>query len=97
MARGQIAKDNLTKLIVDALGDKVVAIQDKKIYVNMDDGGEMVQVAISMTVPKTPIAAAAQSTGTAGGEYTSAPTKVELSPEDKAKVNELMQKLGFAT
>jgi hypothetical protein len=87
--KGAQAKDNLTKLIIEALGDNFVLVQDKKIYANMDDGGEMVQIAISMTMPKTPVA------GPVGVSTASPPAQTELSESDKAKIQELKAKLGI--
>jgi hypothetical protein len=92
MAKGQIAKETLGSIIIEAVGDKFVTVQDKKIYVNMDDGGETVQVAIAMTVPKTPIAAG--SSTSSSSKENSAFTSTELSPEDKAKVEQLKKLLN---
>jgi predicted ATP-binding protein involved in virulence len=91
MAKGQQAKETIGNLIIETLGDKFITVQDKKIYCWEDDGGEKVQVAISMTVPKTFI----EIDNCQAVSAASSP--IELNQEDKTKVNELLQRLGFAT
>lgn len=73
---------------------------DKKIYINMKDGpnGEIVQLSIALTMPKTPINASAVSVAAPAGNsnvaaWENAPT--ELSQKDKMKVEELCKKLGI--
>ena len=55
MAKGANAKVVVENKIKEAFGNDFIGIADKKIYVWADDGGEKVQVAISMTCPKTPV------------------------------------------
>ena len=55
MARGALGKDQVEKKIIKAFGADYIATIDKKIYVWSDDGGDRVQIAISMTCPKTQI------------------------------------------
>lgn len=52
MARGQEAKDYVMKKIAAAFGSDYLGEYDKKFYVNSKEGGEVVQVAISLTCPK---------------------------------------------
>ena len=47
--------DTNKQKLFHAFGDKFIGEYDKKIYVWANDGGERVQIAISMTCPKTPI------------------------------------------
>lgn len=95
--RGDLARESVKDTIVNAFsatGD-YVAIVDKKIYVQAQDGpgGEVLQFAISMTMPKVPVAAGEAPSGA------STPAKeevnVELSASDKEKVADLMRKLGI--
>lgn len=102
MARkGELARDNATKIIADAFGSNFVAIQDKKIYVWVDDGGEKVQFAISLTMPKVTVGTAAPSSHdwTTSAEPAAAPQPVvqhtEMTAEDQAKVEELMKMLNI--
>ena len=53
MARGSIAKENVENIIKQAFGEDFVTVQDKKLYVWANDGGERVQISISLTCPKT--------------------------------------------
>lgn len=55
MARGANAKVNVENKIREAFGNDFAGMQDKKLYVWADDGGEKVQIAISLTCPKTPL------------------------------------------
>lgn len=55
MAKGAIAKEAVIKKIAAAFGEDYLGEQDKKIYVQTYEGGEKVQVAISLTCPKNPI------------------------------------------
>lgn len=57
MARGSTAKVRITERIQAAFGDDFIGVQDGKIYVWENDGGEKVQIAIAMTCPKTGIGA----------------------------------------
>lgn len=101
--KGTKAKENLTKIIIDALGDSFIKVADKKIYAWSDDGGEQVQIALSMTMPKTPVGAGAPTTaGLVGSgssinsEGTATSVSTELSPEDKEQVERLKEKLRAA-
>lgn len=62
MARkGELAREEVYEVIKKAFGSGFVAVQDKKIYVNMEENGEMVQFAISITQPKNPIESSGES------------------------------------
>ena len=54
-ARGTIAKEKVEKKIAECFGEDFIGLYDRKCYVWANDGGERVQIAISMTCPKTPI------------------------------------------
>lgn len=96
--RGDAAKDLITKTILSTFEGSFVS--DKKIYISVKDGasGEVVQIAVSLTMPKTPIAGGGDSTlSTSSSDTLSANsfTPTELAPEDKAKIEELKAKLGI--
>lgn len=55
MAKGAIAKEAVEKKIIEAFGADYITTVDKKIYVYGNEGGEKVQIAISLTCPKVPI------------------------------------------
>lgn len=50
--KGQIAKDNVVKKIIQAFGDNYIGEFDRKLYVWAKDGAEKVQIAIALTCPK---------------------------------------------
>ena len=98
MARGNIAKENLIKRFATAVGEDYICEKDKKFYFWSTENGERVQVAISMTVPKTPVECNAP-----GGDLnfdtetpTSTSTKsVEMGEDEKATLDRLMTELGL--
>lgn len=55
MAKGNIAKENLINKIIESLEESYLGTYDKKYYFVMPENGEKVQIAISMTCPKTPV------------------------------------------
>lgn len=103
MARGAIAKNNVINKIKQAFGDDYVCEADKKIYVWADDGGERVQIAISMTCPKTPIATinTAELNYNAGRDFSDndivviSPEVVEITEAEKENVRNLMKRMGL--
>ena len=99
--RGDAAKTAAINTILNTFeGSFLLA---KKIYINMKDGpnGEIVQLSIALTMPKTPINASAVSVAAPAGNsnvaaWENAPaTPTELSQKDKMKVEELCKKLGI--
>lgn len=107
MAKGAIAKEQVAAIIAAAFEDKYIGEFDKKLYVWSEENGDPVQVAISLTCPKTPIAAAAVTATVAtddNGDWdfsddakptTTAPVAATITDEERAKVAELMKKLGL--
>ena len=85
--RGDYARSSVVNTIINAFGDNYVTTQDKKIYVNATEGGEVIQFAISITMPKTPIAAA-----TSEAEVISIEDAGQMS---EAKLKELKEILGM--
>lgn len=65
--KGDVARETVKNTIIETFNStgNYVAFVDKKIYVTAQDGpgGEVLQFAISMTMPKTPVASAAQTAG----------------------------------
>ena len=107
MAKGSIAKESVIKKIAYEFGADFIGEYDKKIYVWANDGGERVQIAISLTCPKNPIEIAAN-VDTDGGDWDfsdDAPTNIkvavanaapaEITAEEKANIADLMAKLGL--
>lgn len=108
-SKGTIAKATVEKKIAEAFGADFLGISDKKIYLNVSDGGaEKIQVALSMTCPKTPVdfgVVATPVTTLSDKEIneippwedipTFAPKKAEITQEERENVYKLMEKLGL--
>lgn len=98
-ARGTEAKKIIADKIRNALSDCYLGESDKKLFFSARENGEDVQVCISMTCPKTPIA---QTVPTAnldwsGEKSVTAPIpSTEISEEDRKTVDELMRRLGIS-
>lgn len=108
MARGQEAKDRVIQKLKEAFGDKFIGESDKKIYVWSQENGAPMQIAISLTCPKTPIETidtmldfGSSDGGLNFDNITPIPVAVnasnaaEISPEEKQVVLDLMAKLGL--
>lgn len=106
MARGAEAKANVVKKLQEAFGVDFVGEYDKKVYVWSKENGEKIQIAISMTCPKTPVGAVNPASLDFGGdldfENMGAPVvaqanfePAEISEEEKQTVADLMAKLGL--
>ena len=103
MAKGTLAKDNLIKLMAASLpAGTYIGEFDKKHYFWSEEGGEKVQIAISMTCPKTPVGEVSIPTG-GGIDFTASTAAVapavhepaEISDEEKTNIAELMARLGL--
>lgn len=101
MARGQIAKDYVAKKLAEAFGEHYIGEVDKKYYVEAPENGEMIQVAISMTCPKNPVAVSNKPVIRSGGmdfeaePVLVAPTNTEVSEEERQTIADMMQRLGL--
>lgn len=103
MIKGTIAKQNFANKLKEVFGQDYIGEVDKKLYVYADDGGERVQLAISLTCPKTPIATVNEkkltyNTGidfTADAETPVSPDNVDISDEERERVRELMKRMGL--
>ena len=100
--RGDLAKQSAIATILNTFEGSFLL--DKKIYVNVKDGpnGEVVQLSIALTMPKTPVSASAvpvtaPATDSNAAAWENKPaTPTELSAEDKAKVADLCKKLNIS-
>ena len=107
MAKGATAKENITKILAEAFGSNFIGEYDKKIYVWANDGGEMVQIAMSLTCPKNPIQVdTSVTTSTGDWDFSDNPkinttvavanaAPAEITAEEKANFADLMAKLGL--
>jgi hypothetical protein len=106
MAKGAIAKSNVIKKISDAFGADFIGEYDKKIYVWTQENGEKVQIAISLTCPKTPIDVSGTPIPNFSGGIdfedvgaaVAAPTAfvpAEITEEETKNIQDLMARLGL--
>ena len=100
MAKGQEAKDNLIKKILNGTaGSGYIGEYDKKHYIWSSEKGEQMQVAISLTCPKNQVSVVNTDSDEIDFENIQAQpttfTPAEITQEEKDKVKELMDKLGL--
>lgn len=99
--KGDIAKANVLNRLKGIYPDAIYS--DKKLYVmELDEGGEMVQISIALTVPKNTVSSGEKlpSNGSAPWEtvvVVSATPKVTMdtSPEEDKMVDRLLEELGI--
>lgn len=101
MARGATAKINVENKIREAFGADFAGTVDKKLYVWADDGGEKVQICISMTCPKVPIGVG--TTDENGIDFDNMPEggaatefkPAEITKEETENIRKLLSELGL--
>ncbi len=104
MAKGAIGKQNVINKIKQAFGADFIGEYDKKIYVWTTENGERIQIAMSLTCPKTQVSVAdtpvtgdfnfeddAPNVVVAAGTYQPA----DITSEERERVNDLIKKLGL--
>ena len=103
MAKGNVAKSKIAEKIKNLYGPDYVGESGGKYYVWENDGGEKVQIAISLTCPKNPIGAVDMSNAFGDGldfeaEPVLAQTKfepAEITEQEKDNLKALMDRLGL--
>ena len=101
MAKGADSKKLVEDALIAALKDNYIGTFDKKIYFEFKEAGERVQIAVSMTCPKTLVCASpVQSFGEAGfpapnPAVSSAEPPSAFSEKDSAEIDRLMRVLGL--
>lgn len=104
MAKGSEAKAKVIETIKQAFGKDFLGEYDKKAYVVALENGERVQVAISLTCPKTPVDFGNNVSMDLGGRDFSDTTVVvpavelppaEITEEEKQNIADLMARLGL--
>lgn len=91
MAKGDLAKNSVIDTIKSAFGEDFIGVDNRKIYVWAKDGAEKVQIAISLTCPKTPIGDVAAF----APEIGETPPPQEITPTEDKELEELMKRLGL--
>ena len=103
MPKGAIAKNKIAEKIKNLYGTDYVGESGGKYYVYENDGGEKIQIAISLTCPKNPIGAVDMSNAFGDGlEFEAEPvlaqTKfepAEITEQEKDNLKALMDRLGL--
>lgn len=106
--KGNEAKEKIIHKIIDYLQDSYIGCIDKKYYFYEEENGEKIQVAISLTCPKTPveinssIATVTDAKGNVGFDFeadpvaTTTPQKAaEITDEERNNIATLLQRLGL--
>ena len=99
MARGSNAKVEVENKISAAFGSDYIGTYDKKLYVWADDGGEKVQIAITLTCPKVPVGQVEN--GLDFDNMPDAPTEgtefkpAEITEEETANIRKMLEELGL--
>ena len=95
--KGSVAKLFVENKIKEMFGEDFVGSADKKLYVLADDGGQKVQIAISLTCPKVGLDIEGKGfvddTGIIG-TYTGEPV-IEITPEEEENIQTLIKKLNL--
>ena len=107
IAKGALAKQAVINKIAAAFGDDYIGEYDKKQYVWANENGERVQIAITLTCPKTPIEIASN-VNNAGGDWNftddipkatpiavSNAAPAEITEAEKQNIADLMARLGL--
>ena len=103
MAKGTVAKQNVVAKLKEVFGENYIGENANKHYVYADDGGEKVQIAISLTCPKNPIGTVDMSSAFGDGlDFEAEPVLVqtkfepaEITPEETKNLADLMASLGL--
>ena len=96
--KGTIAKENVEKKIREVFGQDFTTVLDKKLYVYADDGGDKIQIAISLTCPKIPIGVAdSDELDFSADAPVSAVSKpaTAITPEETANLEDLLKKFNL--
>lgn len=92
--RGTASKEKLIQTIIDATGADFLGIVDKKLYIRAFEGGEELQLAISITCPKNLIDFGG-SAETAPNDANVAAESAEISKEEEETIEQLLAKLNL--
>ena len=103
MARGTLAKQEVVKKLMEAFGSDYIGESASKHYVWAKDGGEKVQIAISLTCPKTQLETVDVNAAFGDGiDFEAAPVVVqtkfepaEQSAEELQNIADMMTRLGL--
>lgn len=88
MARGTLAKENITNRLKEVFEEDFIGEYDKKVYLWADDeGGERIQVALAMTCPKTFVG----DPESPRGKRSAAALASDISVEEQERIKKLIE------
>ena len=96
-AKGSVAKLFVENKIKEVFGEDFIGIADRKLYVLADDGGQKVQIAISLTCPKVGLDIEGKGfvdDTSIIGTYPGEPV-IEITPEEEENIQTLIKKLNL--
>lgn len=100
--RGSEAKENILNELRGLFGDRVVNVIDGKMYVESQEKGEVVQVAIALTCPKTPVERAKEVSSVVdvnsfdwGESVPQKKDETKISKEEQETIVDLIKRLGL--
>ena len=103
MPKGAVAKSKIAEKIKNLYGADYVGEAGGKYYIYENDGGEKVQIAISLTCPKNPIGTVDMSSAFGGGlDFEAEPVVVqtkfepaEITEQEVENLAAMMARLGL--
>lgn len=100
MARGAEAKKKVIEKIKETFGDNFIGEANNKYYVYATEAGEKMQIAISLTCPKTPVVLERVPSFDGGFDFSTPPIAkpepvTEIKQEELDNVKALMERLGL--
>jgi len=95
-ARGTVAKQEVMEKLREAFGDNFIGEHEKKIYVWANDGGDRVQIAITLTCPKVQIETGEVSAiSDSAFPTTTSAQSIEFTDQEKKNLEDLMARLNL--
>lgn len=97
--RGAIAKQEITKKILETFSDSFICSDGKEIRIPFIEGSDLIQIKCTLTCAKVNVVAPGSDNAfDSAGEQAPAPALDEapiLTKEEKDKVNDLISRLGL--
>ena len=99
MAKGKEAKERVIEKIKNTFGQDYLGIDNNKVYIWSEEGGERIQVALSLTCPKIPYGGLDSMTVGNKLDFSKDSNKnvssTEISPSEKENIEMIMRALNI--
>ena len=93
MAKGSIAKEEITKKILETFEGSF--LNGKELRVPVEENGELVQIKIALTCAKVNVEPEGEESISVAASSPAPAQKVEVTEEEKQNVQKLMEGLGL--